>query len=277
MNETALKERIKQIAKHKGITFNQCWKSLLLERVLARISKSKHSEKFIFKGGFFLSYAIDIGRETVDLDFLLTKSKGEQSEIRTIFEEITGLTLADGFSFSWDGIEELAQPHMNYPGFRISLNAAIGKMRDKVQVDLGIGDAVEPEKKKIILFHYRDKPIFEDEITLLTYPLETVFAEKLETLISRGALNSRMKDYHDLLVLCRSGRLRVKKLRAAIKATFIHRETEQRLPIRFSTMDIEKLQSLWFRHAREHNEAAYAVELPGEISRVVQEINKHLP
>lgn len=277
MNETALKDRIKQIAKHKGITFNECWKSLLLERVLARIVKSKHSDKFIFKGGFFLSYALNIGRETVDLDFLLTKIKAEQPEVRAIFGDIVAVTHTDGFSFSLDGIEDLAQPHMKYPGFRISLNATMGKMRDKVQVDLGIGDAVEPEENRILLFHYKDKPIFEDEITLLTYPLETVFAEKLQTLVSRGAANSRMKDYHDLLVLSRSGRLRVKKLRAAIKATFTHRDTEQTFPVRFSSVDIEKLQAIWARHVREHNEAAHDVKLPDEISRVIQEINKQLP
>ena len=73
MNEDALKERIKSIAKDKGTTFQEVWKQLLLERFLARVSKSKHQEKFIFKGGLLLAQYLEIGRETTDADFLMTK------------------------------------------------------------------------------------------------------------------------------------------------------------------------------------------------------------
>lgn len=70
-------------------------------------------------------------------------------------------------------------------------------MKDKIQIDVGVGDAVEPKNLKIKLFQYRGKPFFEEAISLLVYPIETIFAEKLETVISKGAGNSRMKDYHD--------------------------------------------------------------------------------
>lgn len=78
MNELALKDRLLILAKEKGIHFNQCWKNLLLERFLARLSKSSEREKIIFKGGFLLSYLIDIGRETMDLDFLMNRINAEE-------------------------------------------------------------------------------------------------------------------------------------------------------------------------------------------------------
>ena len=73
MNEQALKDRLQTISKEKNIQFNECWKKLLLERFLFRLSRSTHTKKFIFKGGFLLAYMMEIGRETTDLDFLLTK------------------------------------------------------------------------------------------------------------------------------------------------------------------------------------------------------------
>jgi predicted nucleotidyltransferase component of viral defense system len=88
MNETALKERLKTIAKEKGLTFNECWKQLLLERMLTRVSRSAHQGHLIFKGGFLLSYLIEIGRETTDLDFLLKKINAEAPAIQKMFEEM---------------------------------------------------------------------------------------------------------------------------------------------------------------------------------------------
>ena len=168
MNETALKERLKIVAQEKGIPFNECWKQLLLERMLARVSRSNHHEHLIFKGGFLLSYLMEIGRETTDLDFLLRKINGEASAVQKIFEEISALDINDGFTFQFSKIEILSQPHMSYPGFRLTFQASLGKMKDQIQVDIGVGDAVIPQNREVKLFQYKGKPIFEGEITLLT-------------------------------------------------------------------------------------------------------------
>ena len=191
MNETALKERLKVVAKDKDVLFNVVWKQLLLERFLARLSRSKHNEHFIFKGGMLLSQRIKIGRETTDLDFLMTRLKGEAPAIESAFREIITVSNSDGFTFTWNAVSELTQPHMEYPGFRVNLNVALGKMKDKIQIDIGIGDAVEPVEEQFHPFEYKGKPLFAGEITLLTYPVETIFAEKLEAIVSKGALNSR--------------------------------------------------------------------------------------
>lgn len=74
-------------------------------------------------------------------------------------------------------------------------------MKDRIHIDIGTGDVVSPTPRDLNLVQYRDKPLFESQISLLVYPPETIFAEKLETVISKGTINSRMKDYHDLLLL----------------------------------------------------------------------------
>lgn len=249
MNETALKERIKAVAKTKGVNFNEAWKQLLLERFLARLSRSDHHDHFIFKGGMLLAQRIEIGRETTDLDFLMTQLKSEAPAIEAAFREIITISVSDGFHFAWNSIAELTQPHMEYPGFRVSLSVTMGKMKDKIQIDIGVGDKVDPIEEKFHPFEYKGMPIFEGEITLLTYPIETIFSEKLETAVSKGAFNSRMKDYHDLMLMIREpDLLSVPKLQRALLATFQNRETTLKLPINFDSTRIESLQRLWSDH-----------------------------
>jgi len=207
MNEQALKARLKHIAKEFGKSFNEVWKLLVLERFLARLSRSEYSDKFIFKGGLLLSYYVVIVRETTDIDLLAKRLHAEKSHIEQIIQEICLLHLNDGFQMRLDNLDDLDHQHMNYPGFQARVAVQFGVMSDKFNVDVGVGDAVEPVTLTWPSFIYKEKPLFEDSISLEVYPVETIFAEKLETVISRGAANSRMKDFHDLLLLCRQSKL----------------------------------------------------------------------
>lgn len=272
----SLKDRLQTIAKEKGIPFNSCWKQLLLERFLTRLGKSPHSNKLIFKGGFLLAYIIKIGRETVDLDFLLTRMKTEKGTIEKLCKEIAEISLDDGFTFSFSGIDLLSQPHMGYSGYRITLNVLFGKMKDKIHVDIGIGDAVDPQHRKIKLIQYRGKPFFEDTVSLLVYPIEAIFAEKLETILSKGSKNSRMKDYHDLLLLIRSkGPIESKKLREVLFKTFKNRGTLLSA-IQFDVVGLKSLQKLWIAHLHGLGSIAKELSLPNDIAIVIGEINRDL-
>lgn len=273
ISEQALKDRLQTIAKEKGIPFNGCWKQLLLERFLVRLSRSDYVNKLIFKGGFLLAYMMKIGRETVDLDFLLNRGKGEKKELQRICEEIAVIPCDDGFSFSFAKIELLSQPHMNYPGYRITLNAAFAMMKDKIHVDIGIGDTVHPKPYEIQLTHYKGKPFFEESTSLLVYPSETIFAEKLETVLSKGTRNSRMKDYHDLYLLCCSRLIDPTKLRKAISDTFGNRETVLTL-IQFDPIEIKPLQRLWVAHLSGLGDIAKDLKIPEDVETVIEKINQ---
>lgn len=273
ISEQALKDRLQTIAKEKGIPFNACWKQLLLERFLSRLGQSDYVDKLIFKGGFLLAYMMKIGRETVDLDFLLNRMKGEEKELPKVCKEIAAISCDDGFSFSFAKIELLSQPHMNYPGFRITLNAEFAKMKDKIHIDIGIGDTVHPEPYEIKLIQYKGKPFFEGSTSLLVYPPETIFAEKLETVLSKGARNSRMKDYHDLYLLSCSRLIDPVKLGNAISDTFENRKASLTL-IQFDPTELKLLQKLWIAHLSGLGSIAKNLKLPEDIELVIKKINQ---
>ena len=276
MNEQALKDRIHNIAKEKGIRFNECWKQLLLARFLARLSHSNLTDKFIFKGGYLLTFILDLGRETTDLDFLVRKLSISENEISIYIIKIAAINLKDGFIFSYDSIEPLDQPHMKYSGFRINLNVEFNRMRDVVVIDIGVGDIVQPEEKLLPMIEYKGKPLFENEISLLVYPPETIFAEKFETTISKGSSNSRMKDYHDLLLLSRSRELfQIDALSKAIKDTFENRETSFEF-INFSSDDLKPLQIKWNSHLKALGDKSTELNIPKNIHEVIEEINSFL-
>ncbi len=274
MNEAALKERLKTIATEKETTLNKVWKQLLLERFLARLSDSPYQDKFIFKGGLLLAQYIAINRETIDIDFLMTKMKSEMKNIESAIKEVAGTNSEDEFCFTWFSAEELNQPHMEYTGFRITLDAQFGKMRDKIQIDIGIGDVVVPLETTFTPFEYKGKPIFAGEISLYVYPPEAIFSEKLETIISKGVINSRMKDYHDLLVMIREPNfLDAEKLTSSIQATFNRRGTPISLSINFDPAGMQSLQALWSNHLRGLGVFRERLNLPDQISDAINEIN----
>ena len=276
MNEQGLKDRLQAISKERGIHFNECWKKLLLERFLSRLSRSAYTQQFIFKGGFLLACIMEIGRETTDLDFLLTSMNASEDEIKEAIEEIIAIESEDGFLFSYEGIELLEQPHMDYPGYRVSLKATFGRMKDKIQIDVGIGDVVTPTTRELHFFQYRGKPMFEGEISLVVYPPETIFAEKLETILSKGAANSRMKDYHDLLLLAREPHMiNVNKLQVSLKNTFSNRDTTLEL-IDFKADDLKPMQKLWVAHLKNLGNSGQELKLPANIQDVITEINRIL-
>jgi hypothetical protein len=170
-------------------------------------------------------------------------------------------------------MEILDQPHMEYAGYRITLKVSFGKMKDKILIDMGIGDVVIPEDRFISTVTYRGKPLFEGEISLMVYPVETIFSEKLETIISKGSKNSRMKDYHDLLLLCREkGLINKNRLKNSIDETFSRRETPFN-QIAFDSNGINTLQKLWAAHRMNLGDIASEFSLPIEISEVISEIN----
>ncbi|TIE24795.1 nucleotidyl transferase AbiEii/AbiGii toxin family protein [Legionella pneumophila] len=277
MNEQSLKAKLKQLASIKEKTFQELWKILALERFLARLAKSNLDDKLVFKGGFLLAQLVEIGRETTDLDFLARNIQAAQESIVALVETICTIELADGFIFEIMKVSDLEHAHMHYPGFRLSLKVQFYSMKDTIQLDIGVGDLVEPIERSLLLTEVKNQALFESEITLLTYPIEFIFAEKLETLVSRGATNSRMKDYHDLLIILRNYELNdFQNLQEVITNTFKHRGTELILPILFDRSEIEVLQSFWKRHINTLDEVAEKLQLPDHIQSVISEINDNL-
>ena len=135
---------------------------------------------------------------------------------------------------------------------------------------------VDPLTLEIPLVKYRGKPFYENVISLLVYPVETIFSEKLETILSKGAANSRMKDYHDLILLIRKeGMLDQDKLKEAVANTFSHRGTTLK-SIQFDDSALKAMQKLWAAHLRDIGGYAEELNLPKDISLAIEEVNKYV-
>lgn len=133
-----------------------------------------------------------------------------------------------------------------------------------------------PIIRELHLFQYKGRPMFEGEISLVVYPLETIFAEKLETVLSKGAANSRMKDYHDLLLLTREPHIIDKdKLQISLKSTFNNRGTNLEL-IAFTEDELKPMEKLWNAHLNALRKFVHELQLPQNIQDVIVEINKTL-
>ena len=149
MNEQALKERIKYIANSENRKFNQVWRDLILERLLIRLAHSSYNNQLIFKGGLLLSYYIKLGRETRDIDLQTTQLNMDTSKIEKAFRQICQAKVSDGFIYTFSNIDKLNMEHMSYPGYRVHLELRFGKMKDRIQVDIAVGEVLEPKQESL--------------------------------------------------------------------------------------------------------------------------------
>ena len=273
MNEQALKARMRSIALEQNQSFQEVWRKLTLERFLSRLSRSKHQDQFIFKGGRLLAYYLDLNRETKDLDFLLLKLNCERKTLEQALNDIISIRLDDDFSFSLKELSKLNHDHINYPGFRVKLNLFFHQMKDIIHLDLGVGDSVEPTLYDLNCSHYKNQPLFEHQISLKVYPPEAIIVEKLETLIYHGTINSRMKDYHDLYFLFKVKKYKSIILEKQIRITFKNRNTALKIPIKNTVEEFEILQQQWERYL---NGLVKDHVLPKRLNEVITVINNTL-
>jgi predicted nucleotidyltransferase component of viral defense system len=263
MNEDALKARVQVAAQGLGLPFNDVFHRLVMERFLVRIAMSPHRSHFVFKGGFLLSRYVDLGRDTRDLDFLLQRLRAEKDVLTRTLNEVAALNAGDGFVFTLKAVKDLAHQHMKYPGFSAAFLVNFGKMRESLDIDIGNGDTVEAQSEALKLMTGKGKPLFEEEVSLLVYPPETILAEKLQTLVLRAEQNSRMKDYYDIFMLMRFEKCASDKAKDAISTTFKNRETSlDLLPVRFSENEIVTLQKqCFFEHYGKKTECLHTSEM----------------
>lgn len=271
--EQSIKERVKVIAQKQGRTFNDVWQEVVLERWLVRLAKSKYQKNFIFKGAMCLLRYIDLQRETRDLDFLMKDLQTSIEDVRRYLEEVSSMEHDDGFLFDTLDISLLAHTHMQYPGYSVSAIGYLGKTKTKIFIDIGIGDSVKPTEITMRLLESEKTPLFEKEIELWAYPVEAIFAEKLETAVSRSDQNSRMKDYHDLLCLIRNNVIDMVLAKEAIRLTFSNRGTDSCL-IQINDDLIGRTQKYWDSYLRALSEEV-EYGLSTDFKKVIDEINQN--
>lgn len=219
----SIRDRLLNKARAEKLDFNLLLTRYALERMLYRLSVSKHRDQFLLKGALLFDLWFDVPhRPTHDADFLGFGS-AEIPHLEALFREVCQIEADDGIVFQPDSVKAAEiRKEANYAGVRVTLMGLLDGARCPVQLDIGFGDAVVPGPEEV---HY---PVILGELPephLRVYPRYTVVAEKLEALTSLGMLNSRMKDFFDLWVLAKYSDFDGAVLSRAIAATFERRRT----------------------------------------------------
>lgn len=192
-----LKAMVRNLTKSDSTQAQIIIRNYVMERFLERISLSKYRNNFILKGGMLVSAMVGIDtRSTMDIDTTIKNLPLSVETAKEIVEEIISIPIDDGMSFVIKNISDIMD-EAEYSGIRVNLEAKLETMRTPLKVDISTGDVITPREVS-----YSFKLMFEERtISILAYNLETVLAEKMETVISRGTANTRLRDFYDLYIL----------------------------------------------------------------------------
>lgn len=229
------------------------------ERILERLSASKYKENFILKGGLLISSMIGITeRTTMDMDTTVSGIPMEEESIEKIIKKIIAIDVEDGILFEFIKMEPIREDAA-YNNFRVHLLVKYGKVNAPMKIDITTGDKITPAA-----IEYSYKMMFEEKkIPVMAYTLETILAEKYETIIRRNIGNSRARDFYDLYVLFNSRKEEIRKevLKLAVKYTGEKRESLDELneyeEICKELREENVIKRLWENYARENSYAKH--------------------
>ena len=223
-----LKGTIRSMAQKKNLRAQEVLQMFLFERVLERLANSVYKNNFILKGGLLISSMIGIGeRTTMDMDTTVRGIQMEEDEIVKAVKEILAVDVGDGIAFEYQSIEPIREDDA-YNNFRVHLRAKYGKIDSPMKIDVTTGDVITPAA-----IEYEFPMLFDEKtVPVMAYTLETVLAEKYETIIRRNIGTTRARDYYDLHTLFRSRKSEVRP--EILKAAVLH-TAKKRDSVRYTT------------------------------------------
>ena len=269
---TQLKANIANLSKATGIPHIVLQRRYMLDRFLERLSLSPYRDFFILKGGMLISGMVGIAaRATQDLDATVKGLPLTLEHMRQVMEEIAATDVGDQITFSVSSAGAIMED-AEYEGVRIGMRAQLQNMSVPIKIDISTGDAITPEE---ISFDYR--LMFEERhIDILAYPIETLLAEKIESMLVRADANSRMRDFYDMHLLYRiqGAGIDAKTLSAALRATAEKRKTIELLDNAETILTLldssDEMEMAWKQYQRT---TSYAAEISWQdVMRSVREL-----
>ncbi|MGI6334432.1 MAG: nucleotidyl transferase AbiEii/AbiGii toxin family protein [Saccharofermentanales bacterium] len=247
MNKNKLRAECQKLSKETGLSFNAIQTHYFLESILEKIADSDESENFIFKGGFLLANVIGIRqRSTVDIDLSIRRFSLTEENIKNKLAKILQSGKDNGIIYEIQKIEEIHKED-KYGGYRIKVLCRLENIRQIVPLDIATGDPITPNE-----ISYEYKSIFSNRIfEICAYNVETMLAEKIQTVYQRGVFNSRSKDFYDIYILyhLRKKEIDFESLKRACQNTFKYRNTdfniEHILDVLQDLKDEEDLKIRW--------------------------------
>ena len=263
----SLKAKIRNIAKQKNIPAQVILQNFMFERLLVRLSASEYKEKFVLKGGMLVAAIVGLdNRATMDLDATLKNLPLTPEAIRSALEQICAIPMDDDVVFEIGTISPIREDDI-YGGYRVMLNAHFDALLTPLSIDVSTGDAITPHA-----IPYQFTEIFDDEKSyeLWAYNIETVLAEKIETILRRGVFNTRPRDFYDAYILATTQKFDRAVFSEALAATAAHRgTTEQITDVPEILHNIETspaLRNMWEKYRKQF---AYAERIEYEQIMVV--------
>ena len=258
----SLKAKIRNIAKQKNIPAQVILQNYMFERLLVRLSVSEYKEKFVLKGGMLVAAIVGLdNRATMDMDTTLRNLPLTPEAIRSALEDACDIAFDDGVVFEIGTISPIREDDI-YGGYRVMLNAKFDTLLTPLSIDVSTGDAITPHAVQ-----YSFSEIFDDEKSyeLWAYNIETVVAEKVETILRRGVFNTRPRDFYDAYILTTTQKFDKAVFADALKATADHRGTTQQISDVFDILhNIEEspeLKTMWDKYRKQF---AYAKDITYE-------------
>ncbi|MEA5017561.1 MAG: nucleotidyl transferase AbiEii/AbiGii toxin family protein [Erysipelotrichaceae bacterium] len=222
MNDRQLKDKIRNIAKKKNVDFNTVFRLYMYDRFIERLAISKYKDNFIIKGGFYLSVLFGVeNRATMDIDTAITNASFDVGNIKNMLEDIISIDINDNAILKLTSISSIRDID-EYGGYRVTIHIIIENIKEVIQIDIATGDPITPGA-----INYKYLPILGNEVIYLwAYNIETVLAEKLETILSRAEANSRTRDYYDVYMICEMylESINIIDLKKAVRKTFEKRK-----------------------------------------------------
>ena len=253
-----IKGRIKSVAKQNNADARTLMRIYMMERFLERLAQSEYRDNFIIKGGILVTAMIGVvHRSTMDIDTSMKNLNLSAEDALRVVNQVKDIDLDDGVSFDVKDVSNIMD-EMEYPGIRVTMNANVGRLITPLKIDISTGDVITP---RAIEFNY-DLLLEDCSISLWSYNLETILAEKLQTVLARGILNTRMRDFYDIRMLLDTYKDKVNKavLKDAFAATCKKRGTDHLQEQAEEIIKIieadEQLQVLWRAYQKKYSYAA---------------------
>ena len=222
MNSMQLKDKLRNISKKKNVDFNTLLRLYMYDRFLERLSKSKYRDNFILKGGFYLSTLFGVeNRATMDIDTAFRNESFDEETIIKMINEIVSIKIDDNAKLSYLRIEPIRNED-EYGGFRVTIQVEYETMKQSFHIDIATGDPITPKE-----IRYKYLPLLGDYyVDLYAYNMETILAEKIETMLNRLELNGRTRDFYDIYLIYKKEWQNINKdhFRKAIDKTFTKRK-----------------------------------------------------
>jgi predicted nucleotidyltransferase component of viral defense system len=266
-----IKGRIKSVAKQNNADARTLMRIYMMERFLERLAQSEYRDNFIIKGGILVTAMIGVAhRSTMDIDTSMKNLNLSAEDALRVVNQVKDIDLDDGVSFEVKDVSNIMD-EMEYPGIRVTMNANVGRLITPLKIDISTGDVITP---RAIEFNY-DLLLEDRSISLWSYNLETILAEKLQTVLARGILNTRMRDFYDIRMLLDTYEDKVNKavLKDAFAATCKKRGTDHLQEQAEEIIKIieadEQLQVLWRAYQKKYS---YAAEI--DYASVIRDVRK---